>query len=220
MLLRVTRGSTRVIIVRLVSTQASGAFNLQKYFKRSFLLCLFIFGIGGSLFRWGVLDPAMFLAAGSLEQYLAAGIDPEYTKEVAFFLAVLVAPVALALFSFGWGLEDLRLYRIQPSATRDSIRAPAEPLYRGIIEFLKGYAGLAALFYYTALVVYGYRSNAVNDFYAILALLLVMILQLYPIYWIYWGLVRRLAKKTAAGIPSYTPETAADVMSRVSRKTD
>ncbi|MFW9921517.1 MAG: hypothetical protein ACFFED_18095, partial [Candidatus Thorarchaeota archaeon] len=101
-----------------------------------YLLIIALVTTVGSLF-----DATQFLPTGGFP----SPIDPQYNISFIFCMTGITAPLAVALWSVGWAMEDASLIHYKLPAKEKGELYEIEPVYKTYSSYLKGFAGFSTI---------------------------------------------------------------------------
>ncbi len=114
------------------------------------------------------VDPELFLPANIYSDIANAGLDPHYHISYIFCLSGIAAPIAVALWSVGWALEDAALLHYKLPSKDAGELYEIEPVYRSYSSYLKGFAGfstvLSLMVIFNAFMSVGWGFDAISVF--------------------------------------------------------
>ncbi len=156
---------------------------LKKWFTRALIIGLLVLGIQAALFSFIPYDA--FLSPEDFVDYTEASVDIRFILGVSTAVVGLLTPIAVAILSVGWSLEDAGLVHFD--IPKDSKRIyEIEPIFRRYNSYVKGYAGLSALLFLFAIVVYfAFVPGRLIDAIVTLILPLTTILSTSLAYYVY-----------------------------------
>lgn len=115
-----------------------------------------------------ILDPQAFLPTDIYSNTIVLGLDPHYHISYIFCLAGIAAPIAVALWSVGWALEDAALLHFRLPSKDANELYEIEPVYRSYSSYLKGFAGfstiLSLLIIFNSFMNIGWTFDAISVF--------------------------------------------------------
>ncbi len=115
------------------------------YLRRSLLVAFLVLGILSIIIHY--VDPHLFMTDADYEMFVRDVGDPRYAPPVSITLAGLLIPLAVAVWSIVWILQDCNLYEEQRVGTGVVAGATYEPLWLRPAKFLQGYSGISSLLF-------------------------------------------------------------------------
>lgn len=133
--------------------------NTKKYIKRSILIFLLTMGLSATILSVLNFKPSWLISKTQADVYDSIGITTVlYMPEVILGLAYLVYPFAIGLWSVAWALEDSGLMHYKLPKEGQKKLYEIEPVYLKFNATIKGYAGVSAIIFYVAAIIY-YITN-------------------------------------------------------------
>ncbi len=148
--------------------------------KRMILTTLLAFGLGGAILP--LFDVDQLISPQIACSYIERGLNYEYHFDILFIIMGLVLPLAVALMSVSWALEDAGVmhYCLDKFGLYE-----IEPVHVKYSQFLKGYAGISSLMFALQFVSYQFENNSIEDAALIFAVLLVMSVSILIVYFVF-----------------------------------
>lgn len=165
-------------------------FSLKKYLWRATYATLLSIGLMLVLTEVGLIDLDIFRAIG--EEY-----DPYSMGDFQISIAIFF-PIAVALFSIGWAIEDAGLIHYNLPDDQTNRLFEIEPIHVRYNSYIKGYAGISSLFYYISFVSYFIVFSPESLLGGGVGILLVLFgywAYLFPTYLIYLKISKNFLKK-------------------------
>jgi len=152
-------------------------FSIKQFVQRALFCFLLSIGFFMILEGSGVLDLNLFLTEGSKQTAELQNIPVRYNINVFIVLILDFLPLAAAILSIGWALEDAGLIHYKLPSEESNKLFEIEPVNVRYNSYIKGYAGISSILFYISAVYYLVtQSNVTMDFMGILGL------------WVYFGL--------------------------------
>jgi len=171
----------------------------RTFLRRMFFCFLLVMGLEASLAPF--IDPFLFFTTSQEQELVSVGLasSPELVRySMAYFgaLAMLIVPFAVGLWSIGWGIKDSGLVHYKVPKSKERFQE-IEPVHYRWVNWLGGYAGLSAIFFYSG-ALYAYLTVPgywVEDMIWSFAFSLVLIVVMGPSYIAYWKLAPKFLLK-------------------------
>ncbi len=171
----------------------------QTFLKRMVFCFLLVMGLEASLAP--LIDPFLFFTASQEQELIEIGLaeSPELVRYVmAYFgaLAMIIVPLAVGLWSIGWTFHDSGIVHFKVPESNEKFQE-IEPVHYRWVNWLGGYAGLSAIFFYTG-ALYAYLtvpSYWIGDMIWSFAFSIVLIVVMGPSYLAYWKLAPKFLSK-------------------------
>ena len=169
---------------------------------------LLVMGLEASLAPF--IDPFLFFTVSQELEFAELGLaeSPELVRYVmAYFgvLAMLIVPFAVGLWSIGWGLKDSGLVHYKVPKSNEKLQE-IEPIHYRWVNWLGGYAGLSAIFFYAS-ALYSYLTFPgywLEDMIWSFAFSIVLIVVMGPSYIVYWKLAPKFHIKDFEEVRRFT----------------
>ncbi|MHA1638426.1 MAG: hypothetical protein ACTSUB_10480 [Candidatus Thorarchaeota archaeon] len=118
----------------------------RKVVSRAFFTFLLVMGLESTVIP--LFELQYFMSTVNYDEWIATPFVPLHLHPMIFIItAALLLPIAISIFASVWSLEDSGLvqYHLPSEVTEYQ---EVRPMYRKLSAYLKGYAGISALFYY------------------------------------------------------------------------
>ncbi len=160
--------------------------NFKQYVKRSIYVALLAIGLLATFSTF--LNFNQFVSERQLEYLQEKGIPVQYSSDG--FLAVLFIffPFVIGLWSISWVMEDLGFIHYKLPEEKTNVLFEIEPMHLKYTQILKGYAGISAIIYYVAVLIF-YIMNpgkgTITDLVFMFMAIPLWIIMSFPFYFVY-----------------------------------
>ena len=110
--------------------------------------------LGLMAFILPMIDVSQIIAVRDMEGYTSDGIIPRYSLPSLMGVIGFILPIVVGLWSIGWAMEDAGLMHYRLDDTRPGKLFEIEPIHIKYNSYLKGYAGITAIFFIVGVSLY------------------------------------------------------------------
>ena len=126
------------------------------------------------------LEANQWLDPSTLQSYTDRGLDTKYHIMFVLSLMGIVFPIAVALWSISWAIEDAGLMHY---VFKEDGYFEIEPVYVRYSLYLKGYSSISSLMFLIEMFTYQVQYNSgIADGLLVVAALLVLLISFLPMY--------------------------------------
>ena len=176
-------------------------FSIKQFAVRALYCFLLSIGFFMILEGSGILDLNLFLTEGGKETAELQNIPLRYNINIFIVLILDLLPIAAAILSIGWALEDAGLihYKLPEESNKLFEIEPVNVRYN---SYIKGYAGISSILFYVSAIYYLVtQSNITMDFLGIsglgvyFGLYFLVVAVLLPTYLLYLRIGKKFLRK-------------------------